>query len=82
MPRMYWFTIWFSALIGAVIDRIIIAGKITVEELALIMVLLFAITVNEKTALLEDLLKKNARVAISLLTIVSAVLAVLYVLII
>ena len=79
---MYWFTIWFSGVIGAILDRIYVSGRITPEELALIVALLCAITVNEKTAVLEDLLRKRVRVAIAVLTVLVVISGVAYLMVV
>ena len=76
---MYWFTIWFSGIIGAVLDRIYVLGRMTPLELALIVALLCVITVNEKTAILEDLLRKRARSAIAVLTILVVLSGIAYI---
>ena len=79
---MYWFTIWFSGIIGALLDRVYASGRITPVELALVVALLCAITINEKTAVLENLLKKRARTTIAFLVIFTVISGIVYVMIV
>ena len=80
MPRVYLFTIVISLVIGASLERIAAESLamskllITPLELAVLILLLSIIYVNEKRAMLEDLLRTKTRRTIGRL-IVAGLLA-------
>jgi len=61
LPRTYVFTIVFSMIIGAVLYKIYITSNIILWELIAIAVLGLLIGLNEKKALLENMLSRTAR---------------------
>lgn len=87
MPRVYLFTIFLSALLGAIFYKIYLKSieankpQISHYNLLLILLILAAIYVNEKKASFENMLGRSVRrrigTAIVVLLLILIILAVL-----
>ncbi len=88
MPRVYLFTILISLIIGASLERIAAESLamnkllITPLELATLILLLSIMYVNEKKAMLEDLLRTKTRRTIGRLIVAGLLALSAYVLLV